>query len=576
MGNQRKQQFWAQGLIGLTVGLLAALAVRLLWVHSYPHPQIVLRGATQYLMRQPILARRGMIVDRKAEILAGSVERRGVFADPGVVKDLGRTAWQVAPELGLTARVVYERLIEREDARFIWLKRQAEPDEADAIDKMGIYGIGLTPATQRHYPMGSLAAHLVGFVGVDNQGLEGLEHQFDAELSGRSGYKVIIRDAAQRPIGLSAEGSRPPADGDHLVLTLDSVIQTATEDALADACLKFEAQSGSALVMDPFTGEILAWSNWPTYNPRNFRDSEADHRRNRLITDPIEPGSIFKPLVVAGAIQSETCTAEQVFDCSKTQFGPRALREYNGKRYGAMTVSQILIKSSNVGMGHIGTRLGNERLHATIDRMGFGRRTGIDLPGEDPGLVHPLARWTSYSTTSIPMGQEISATPLQVLRAYCAIANGGYLLTPRVVMGVIDPHGEMKTDQTQPIVERKVFSPKTADLVREMLGRVVKEGTGRNAALQNYRVFGKTGTAQVAMRGGGGYEPDAYVASFVGGAPIDRPRVMAIVNVNRPSVAKGYYGGLVAAPAVRYILRRTLEYLQTPPDAPVGDQLARR
>ena len=570
-------------LIGLVTALLAALVGRLCWLTVEPHPVIHKRSATQHRLRLPLLPRRGLIVDCTGRILACSIECRSVFADPQLLADEGAdpaaVAARVAPAIGRPIAEVGKQLAAPDGRRFTWLKRWANRADADVVAAMEIRGIGLLREAERTYPMGKLAAHVLGFVGADGHGLEGLERTHDKLLSGREGVKISVSDAARRAIWVSREDFRPPVDGTHLVLTLDSAIQATAEAALAESCGKYEAESGTALVMDPCTGEVLAWANWPTFAPGRLRESRPDSRRNRLATDPFEPGSIFKPLVAAAALEAGVCQSNQMFNCDKAVFSmggtkTRRLREYTGRTYGQLSFRDVIVKSSNVGMGQIGVAMGNKRLYDSLRGLGFGQRTGIGVSGEDPGLFWPLSKWTAYSTTSLPMGQEVSVTSLQMLRAFAALANGGLLLEPRIVRGLVDPHGTMVWDNSRPIVVRRVFREEVAREMMSILSDVVKRGTGTRAALEGYQAFGKTGTAQIANRGGGGYEEGAYVSSFIGGAPAGEPQIVAVVSVYRPVKRKGYAGGVVAAPAVKKILEHALRYLRVPREAaPAGTQL---
>jgi cell division protein FtsI/penicillin-binding protein 2 len=415
--------------------------------------------------------------------------------------------------------------------------------------------------------MGSLAVALVGFVAPDGHGVSGLEYQCESWLHGENGLKTVVRDARRKAFWLADEGYRPPRDGFHVVLTIDAAIQSAAERELEKAVKACEAESGVAIVMHPKTGAILALANFPGFDPNEYGDYGAARYRNRALTDPYEPGSTFKPFVASAALAAGAVRLGEVFDCERGQFvdGARVLHDHHP--YGLLTFEDIVIKSSNIGMAKVGKKLGNERMYQGVKAFGFGETTGVDLLGEDPGMVHPLAKWNSFTTTSVPMGHEIGVTSLQITRAFCAFANGGKLIRPYVIRAVLAADGTVVRDFSDPAPLGQALSPEAANTMKEkVLTAVVNQGTGSKAKLPRYQVFGKTGTAQIAKQGGGGYKQRDYVGSFIGGAPASDPQLVTFVAIRRPNPAKGYYGGTIAAPAVREILSYALAYLQIPPD----------
>ncbi len=545
--------------------MLVALAGRLLYIERVSSERLASRAAEQHHMRVTIRPMRGNILDARLRVLATSVEVQSVFADLKVIRDTGAAAAKAAPVLGMDADELYETLTADRERRFVWLRRRVSPQIAEAIRNLRIYGIGLVPEGKRHYPNGALAAHVLGFVGVEEQGLEGLERLFDERLRGRKGEAFILTDRKRRPIWSEPEQFVPAEDGQHLVLTIDATIQAIAEQAIAGACEKFRAESATAIVMDPVTGAILALANVPTFDPNRYDTYPTEARRNRAVTDPAPPGSAAKPFIAAVALEAKVVRLGEVIYC-ENGFWPAARLHDASHRYGNLAFEQIVIKSSNIGMAKIGTRLGNARLHEALGRFGFGRTTGVWLPGENPGRVFPLSRWTKYSTTRVPFGHEFTATPLQLVTAFAAIANGGKLVRPKILRGVLDRCGRVAVNLAEPRVLGEAIDPRTArTMIESCLVGVVEEGTGKRCRIPGYRVFGKTGTAQKVDPETGAVSHTRYIGTFLAGAPAADPQVVVLVTVNEPDKSLGYYGGTVAAPAAREILEQTLRYLGIPP-----------
>jgi cell division protein FtsI/penicillin-binding protein 2 len=432
--------------------------------------------------------------------------------------------------------------------------------------------------SHREYLQGRLAAHVIGATerSSSQKGTLGIERTFDALLSGTPGKRTSIVDRARQRIEPLVDEYIPPVDGASVVLTIDAYVQARVEENLAEAVRKYHAKWGTAVVMDPQTGEVLAMATYPTFSPARpippglseaEQKAAREHQINRAVMSSFEPGSVFKPFIASMAIDEGRATLSDTFVINGREhyFGSRRIRDDH--YFEVPDLADVLAKSSNIAMAMLGERLGIERLNAYVHTFGFGDPTGIDLPEEHPGLVQRFSRWNGYSAQSIPIGQEIAVTPIQLLTAFAALANDGELFRPRIVRGVIDAHGRVIKDVSRPISLRRVLSRETARKVRfEALARCVTEGTGDEAALPDYQVFGKTGTAQIADPTTGKYNDEDYVGSFVGGAPLERPRVVAIVSVYLPDKKVGHYGGTVAAPYVGRILDDTLKYLQTPPD----------
>ena len=422
-------------------------------------------------------------------------------------------------------------------------------------------GFGFYPEERRAYPQGRVAAHVLGFAGTDNQGLDGLERSLDKTLAGKPGYEIVVRDPLGRAIDVVT--SRKERAGRNVVLTLDHQLQASAEQLLANAVLRWRARGATAIVMDPRSGAILAMANAPTFDANSFSSAPADARRNRAVTDLYEPGSTFKIVTVAAALEDNLVAPDTSFRLAPTiDVADRTIREAHTRGTETMTVRQILSESSNVGTITIAQRLGGPELASWIDRFGFGKRTGVDFPGESPGLVLPYEDWSGSTIGTVPIGQGIAVTPLQMVSAYAAIGNGGVIPPAHLIAKV----GGKKVQHGK---GRRIVSRHTADRMTAMFRDVVVEGTGTEAAIPGYTVAGKTGTANKAENGG---YVSKYVASFVGLVPARKPRLAILVMVDEP---RGQiWGGVVAAPIFRDIARFALQYLEVPPDAPESKRSA--
>jgi cell division protein FtsI (penicillin-binding protein 3) len=435
----------------------------------------------------------------------------------------------------------------------------------EAIRKLDLPGVVLEPVDLREYPMGSLAAHVLGGIRSDNVGLEGVELQFEQTLRGKDGFKRSLKDARRRAIATAAEDYVPPINGTHVILSIDSSIQLIAEQELAATCEQFRARAGETIVMDPHTGEILAMANWPAFNPANLDDSKPDTRRNRCLTDPYEPGSTIKPFIVGPAYAAKWARPTDQFHIPGPYKSPmRAKLVTDVHYYGELALWDVMVKSSNIGMVQLGERLGADKLYTAITSFAFGKRTGIELPGEDPGLINPLKKWTKPSPVSIAMGYEMMVTPLQLIRGACTYANGGKLVTPTIVHGTIDHDGRVQPRlKAANSKNAQVIDGPTSELIRRIMCDVVVRGTGTKARSDRWNVFGKTGTAHTAK--GGSYNESNYTSSFVGGAPFENPRLVVAVIIHDPDKSVAHFGGTVSAPAAGAILERSLSYLQIPP-----------
>ena len=542
-------------LLVVFFALLFAVALgRAGWIQAVQHDRFATMASTQHRETIEIPAGRGTIFDRTGEPLAIGEQATTVYADPRNVADAQRAAVVAGKVLGLDPIDLYPALKDRSKG-FVYVARKADPIRAASLEKRDIPGLGFYPEELRAYPQGAVAAHVLGFAGTDNRGLDGLERSLDKTLAGQSGFETVIKDPFGRAIDVVT--SRPERPGKNVTLTIDHQIQANAEQVLARTVHRFGAKGAAAIVLDPRTGAVLAMANYPTFDANRFSTASPDARRNRAVTDMYEPGSTFKIVTIAAALEDKVVTPQSSFVLAPTiQVADRVIHEAHVRGTQRMTVKQILSESSNVGTITIAQKLGAGGLASWVERFGFGKQTGIDYPGESPGLVLPLDEWSGSTIGTVPIGQGIAVTPLQMVAAYAAIGNGGILRTPHLVE---------KIGQSKPKREhaRRIVSRKTADSMMAMFRDVVVEGTGTEAAIPGYTVAGKTGTAQKAENG---RYVRKYVASFVGLVPAKAPRLAILVMVDEPR--GNIYGGVVAAPAFRDIARFDLQYLEVPPDAP--------
>ena len=554
---------WCMGLLGLT---LLALVARLVQINTMMAPRLIAVAERQRTGVRVVPARRGSIFDRRGRLLAGSRLRPSLYADPSLIDNPADTARKLGDMLGVDPGIIENEIRSAGAPRFCWLQRLVSREEADAVRRMGLAGVGAVDEFARYWPMGSLAAHVLGYVGSDGQGLAGVERAGQEHLRARPGRQGVLRDARRRV--LATWGSRQaPRDGGHLVLTIDAVIQEIVEHRLAESLDRYEAQSGLVIVMAPRTGDVLAMACAPTFDPPHPMRVDSDRRRNRTVTDPVEPGSVFKPFIMAAALDAGLVDPDEQFDCHNGEytFGHRVMHDTSP--HGILTPKGILVHSSNIGMGQVGTRMGNKRLRRCLSDFGFDERTQLGLAGESRGLVPGLGRWNDYSTTSVPIGQEIAVTPIQLITAFCALVNDGVLLRPRIVKARLDATGGVVAEFDEPEVVRRVVSVEVARFItREALPAVVARYHPRLDPVP-YDMLGKTGTAQVPYRDRKGYEPGAYLSSFVCAGPVADPQVVVLVMISRPNPVLGYYGSKVAAPAGRDIIRAVLDYMHAPATA---------
>ncbi len=536
--------------------LLGTTLARAFWLQGIKGAQYAAMALRQHRETVVVPAGRGTIFDRSGDPLAIGEQAITVYANPRQVVNPREVTLAVSRLLHLDPEQVYPLLADRSKG-FVYVERKAEPAKAAALEKRHIPGLGFYPEERRTYPQGRVAAQVLGFAGTDNTGLEGLEKSLDPTLAGKPGSETIVKDPAGR--ALSVASTRPETPGSNVRLTIDSQIQATAEDVLTRTVRQWGAKAATAIVMDPYTGAVLAMAVAPGFNANHFATTRDDRHRNRAVTDTYEPGSTFKLVTISAALQEGLVTPRTSFELAPTiQVADRVIHEAEARGTERMTVAQIVARSSNIGTVTIAERLGAGRLASWINRYGFGQQTGIDFPGESPAFALPLDQWSGSTIGTVPIGQGISVTPLQMARAYSAIANGGRLVTPHLV----DRVGG-RTVEHGP--GRRVVSGKVSKEMLSMLRGVVLEGTGTAAAIPGYTVAGKTGTA-AKVDPNGHYSTTNYVASFVGMVPATKPRLVIMAMVDEPRGA--IWGGVVAAPAFQQIARFCLQHLEVPPDAP--------
>lgn len=549
----------------LLVAAFLALVVRCVYLQLQKNDyyvDICTKQQQAQVIKKP---QRGAILDSRGRVLAASNKIQTIFAEPRVIKDAKSTSNKLAPILNMPAHEICKIITESKNPGFAKIRPDAATKECDTAVK--IYGIGVQSDWRRHYPTGSLAAHVIGFTSIDNRGLEGIELRYDKELAGSVGQNIFLADAFRRPIRLKQQNNIL-SDGAGIILTLDAAIQQFARAELKQQYESYEAEAAVAIVAEPKTGAILAMVSLPDFDPNDFRSANTDSFRNRAITDQFEPGSILKPIVAAVAVDTGIVGRDEKIFCENGNYhgkGFGQIGEYGNHRFADLTVSEILVHSSNIGMAKIGQKLGKDKLYNGLKLFGFGDKTGIDLPGEAEGYLSPPQKWTGYSVTRIPFGQEISITAIQLVRAFCILANGGRQVSPYLVRAMVDNKGQLiKLKQPSPPVGF-VVKPEVANwIVTDALAGVVNEGTGKKAKLEKWQVFGKTGTAQLAKRNERGYSDRDYIASFIAGAPAEDPKAIVLVSICKPNIGlgKGYTGGTIAAPVAAKILEKTLNYLE--------------
>ncbi len=536
--------------IVFVVVVFALLVARAVEIQVVQGAEYADRADRQHIREFDTSAKRGVIYDRNGEELAVSQRMATIVADPQMVEDAAAAGAALSPILGVEQGVLTEKL--EAGGRFVYLARKLDPTVGDQVLALKLRGVAVQPEEKRVYPKGSLAPQVLGFVGMDNVGLAGVETQYDEQLCGESGRRSIIGDPFGRTLGVLFD--RSGREGDSLVLTIDEDIQYAAEQELLSVVEHYGAKGASAVVLDPRTGEILAMANVPLFDTNAYGSEEESVRRNSVVTDQFEPGSTFKMVVVAAALEAGLVDPQTTFALAPSiTLYDRTVHESHEDVPAVrnMSATEILAQSSNVGAVTLGLEVGEERLVDMIERFGFTRKTGIDFPGEAAGYMLPREEWSGTTIANIPIGQGISVTPLQLAAAYGAIANDGVYIQPHLSKGA----------PLRP--SHQAVSPEVAQQLRDMLLVTVAEGTGKAAAVKGYSVAGKTGTAQKAADSGRGYSKDRFTASFIGMVPAEDPALVVLIVVDEPTLE--YYGSIVAAPAFAKIADFALKRLEIPP-----------
>ncbi len=538
---------------------MAVIFLRLSYLQLFRYSDYLARANRQQQRIVEVSPQRGVIYDRNGRELAMSISVDSCFADPSEISDPGMVARLLSRVLGTPAEDLEERLAESKS--FAWIARKLPPETVARIQALNLKGIYFQKENQRFYPEKALAAHVLGYVDVDEHGLGGIEYSLDDQIRGRPGRMFVLADARRRWF----ERGKSAADaGASVVLTLDENIQYIAEKELATAIARTHAKAGVVVVQDPNSGDLLAVANWPTFDPNKPAATAEDARMDRAVSAAFEPGSTFKLITLSSAIAEGIARPTDLVDCQMGTILVAGRLIHDWHSFGVLSVSQILSNSSDVGAIKVALRLGAPKFYHYIRAFGFGQLTGIELPGENRGLFRQLNHWTASSIGSLAMGQEISVTPIQMISAVSAIANGGLVYKPHVVREIRRGRSVQLIPQPDP---QRALNGTTAATLREMMERVVFEGTGKRAALNGYSAAGKTGTAQKIDPATGRYSATQYVASFVGFAPVNTPVVTILVAVDSP--VGPHHGGDVAGPVFRRVAEQVLAYLDVPHDLTV-------
>ena len=568
----RRVRVWS----AVATALFVLLAARLGWVQVIRHNYYSNEADNDVIRHWRLRAPRGNIYDRNGLPLALNLNLFSVTADPKYIPNPAAAAKQLAPILRMPEAEVAEKLVrekigqegKKKEMRFARLRENVDEPIAAALRKLNLPGLIVTRRGKRAYPHGAIAAALLGFVGDDTQGLGGIEARYQRQLAGEDGRALVMLDGrlprsrTQIPDRTVVEKEMTP--GSSVVLTIDMNLQAAADEALAKAVKNAHAKGGTAVVMDPRTGEVLALANQPSFDPNQFAQSKPATWVSQAVVSPFEPGSTFKTITACAALEEGVYAHGETVNCSGTrQVGNRTIgcaRHGGSRAHGVVDLNMMIVKSCNVALGTVALQLGPRRLYHWVRKLGFGERTGIELPSESPGLLTRPESWSQIQVANVGFGQGVSVTALQLLAAYCAIANGGYKVQSRVVKLITTGESAQPQELPKPV---RVLSSKTCDRMKKSLQGVVDEGTGEQAQIPGRRVAGKTGTAQKPTPEAG-YHSGKYVGSFVGFAPVGDPRLAVIVVIDEPQGS--HYGGVVAAPAFREIMERGLSYLHVPPD----------
>ena len=559
---QRKNGRFIFSVTCIACGFLV-LASRLVFLQVVDFESLSREARKQHQTIRSIEPGRGTIYDRREVVLAINSDVPSVFGYPPRSSHPNETAGTVASVLGINADRVERKL--RSQKSFVWIKRRVDHRAVERLNQMSLDGIGVIREWQRAYPHGTLLAHVLGFAGIDGYGLEGIEWKYDRYLKGKRGQLVMHRDAVGKPIFSEVVADKFPAVGHDIVLTIDAGLQYMAETALDHAIQSTQAKGGSVIVMDPFTGAIIAMTVRPTFDPNRILQYRPEQWRNRVLTDPYEPGSTFKIVTAAAALNEGLFRPDDRLFAEEGRYAVAGTVIHDEIPRGWMTFSEVVEQSSNIGTIKIAQRLGEETFARYLRDFGFGMRTDIDLDGESAGILRSRDRWNRRSLASLAIGHELAVTPLQLITAAAAVANGGFLMRPYVVAEVRDGGGNTIV-RTAPHVRHRPISDQTSNAMKTILRRVVSHGTAKKAALPAHAVAGKTGTAQKVDPVLREYSKDKFVSSFLGFFPAQAPRLIVLVVIDEPQTDP--WGGTVAAPAFRQIAEQAVPYLGILPDVP--------
>src|SRR5277367_1902306 len=543
---------------GVLVLWCSGICLRLVQLQVFEYGQFERKKDHEQQRTADVAAPRGIIYDRAGNVIAGSTSVDSVFAVPSQVPDLAGTISLISRITRDDPREVFARC---QAKPFCWVARKADAETAQRIRDLHLRGISFQKESKRFYPKRELAAQVLGYVGMDDSGLSGIEREYDEQLSGKPGRMLVSVDARNNAFG-SVE--QQPEPGQNVVLTIDEQIQYIAEKELATAMEQTHAISGTVIVENPHTGEVLALANQPTFNPNLTREITPASLKNHAVSDIYEPGSTFKLVTISGALEEKVTNPNEIFDCQMGSIVINGMRIRDSRPHGLLTVTDVLAESSDVGSIKIALRLGDDRFYKYIRNFGFGQQTGIELPGETRGLTKPVNRWSKVSIAAISMGQEIGISPMQLANLISTFANDGVAVPPRIVAATVEPQHAPQMVAFHPAEGHRVISSLTAAQMKQMMQKVVLEGTARKAILEGYSSAGKTGTAQKVDPATGAYSRTKYVASFAGFAPLNNPAIVVAVILD--SAVGLHQGGQVSAPVFQRVTQQVLEYLHVPHD----------
>ena len=541
----------------LFLAFLILCISRLLFIQFFRSSYLVNIAKKQHNLFVELEPVRGTIYDSNLKPQAINLPADSLYVSPNEIRDKDKEVIirQLSSVLNLSQGYLRDRLYRKKS--FIWLARKITPEKSQEIRKLNIKGLGFLKESRRSYPNSYLASHVIGFAGLDNIGLEGVEVVYDKYLKGEAGWAFFLRDARQKKLDIW-ERMVLPKDGYSVVLTVDEVIQYIAERELEKAFKTYHAKGASIMVMNPHTGAILALAGRPTFDLNRYTEAGNDQIRNRTICDLFEPGSVFKIVTAAAALEEKKVTEEDKFFCENGSYRVATHTLHDHRPHGWLTFREVIEQSSNIGTTKVAQALGNEVVYRYIKLFGFGSKLGIDLPGEAIGITKEPRFWSKISIAAIPIGQEVGVTTLQLASAISVIANGGQLMKPYIVQEIRDKYGET-IKSVQPVMIRKALSLDTAERIKKILTRAVEEGTGKLAMPLGFSAAGKTGTAQ-KLEPNGAYSHDKFVASFIGFAPAEDPLIVIVVTVDEPHPY--YFGGVVAAPVFKNVASDTIRYLK--------------